>query len=98
MKSSVARAMAKAAFLEVCRREGSALMIFWTRATGGVSLGVEGGKGGLTGEGDLAGDFFGGGDGGVVVGHGGVVPVKGWWGRAWGVVCAWVYLVGPVVG
>ena len=43
MKSSVASAMAKAAFFDVCRRSGSALMIFWTRATGGrVSLGVRG--------------------------------------------------------
>jgi hypothetical protein len=33
MNISVAMAMAKAAFLEVCRRSGSAFMIFWTRAT-----------------------------------------------------------------
>jgi hypothetical protein len=45
MKSSVARAMAKEAFLLTWRRVGSAAMIFWTRATGGVLVeGVRCGK------------------------------------------------------
>ena len=100
--------MAKLAFFVTVRRSGSEVMIFWTRATvegvlawvGWVGFGGRGEvwMGGHTWERDVAGYFLGGGDGGVVVGHGGEVPVKGWWGRAWGGMCGWVYLVGWMFG